>query len=381
MSDRSKSPESRPGVRPSLKTLPGKAPTRPSKKKSRGPSPKRGTNPRPEGRWAALIFELLALLLAGLVGTISVLGHAAEWFGGSDLTQSLLPFSGTVLILALSAALLLPLWQRLRRLLVQLSPNATAVAALLVLMLALGYAAQSDFRQDLERLRNLVGGVSEAGRSRLAHQVFANYRRSDRKALETILLRAAPYRGLIEAAAKQYQVEGEILIGMAVTESSFLPRDSRDGGKGLFQITQVPPSVTASVARFLGGVTPNPALPRDNSYLAAATFRHYLNLMGNDLLLGLLAYNIGPRNGGLASIMTQYGARDFFAIQPYLKDLPGDYPIRVLTAALADRVFRLKGELPAYERDGNARVIQSIGIPGLDLRFPELPGEQSARNP
>ena len=81
--------------------------------------------------------------------------------------------------------------------------------------------------------------------------------------------------------------------------------------------------------------------------------------------LGLLAYNIGPRNGGLRSIMTQYGATDFVTIQPYLQLLPRDYPIRVLSAALAYRLWSRDGTLPRYEEGSNARRIQRVGVPGL----------------
>ena len=82
-------------------------------------------------------------------------------------------------------------------------------------------------------------------------------------------------------------------------------------------------------------------------------------------LLGLLAYNIGPRNGGLQAIMARYGARDFVTIQPYLQELPRDYPIRVLAAALAYRLWLRDGRLPKYEEADNAASIQAVGIPGL----------------
>jgi hypothetical protein len=88
--------------------------------------------------------------------------------------------------------------------------------------------------------------------------------------------------------------------------------------------------------------------------------------MHGDPFLGLLAYNIGPRNGGLVSIMQQYGARDFVTIQPYLQHLPRDYPIRVLSAALAYRLAKAEGRLPRYEEGSNARRIQRVGIPGLE---------------
>ena len=50
--------------------------------------------------------------------------------------------------------------------------------------------------------------------------------------------------------------------------------------------------------------------------------------MRGDLFLGLLAYNIGPQNGGLRSIMDKYGAKDFVTIQPYLKTLGIETPAK-----------------------------------------------------
>jgi hypothetical protein len=63
--------------------------------------------------------------------------------------------------------------------------------------------------------------------------------------------------------------------------------------------------------------------------------------------------------------MQQYGATDFITIQPYLKQLPRDYPIRVLSYALAFRIQQKKGKLLAYEEGSNALIIQSLGVPGL----------------
>jgi hypothetical protein len=105
--------------------------------------------------------------------------------------------------------------------------------------------------------------------------------------------------------------------------------------------------------------------PRHNAFVGAATFKHYLAQMNGDLFLGLLAYNIGPANGGLRFIMQQYGATDFTTIQPYLQTLPRDYPIRVLSYSLAFRLWQKEGKLLAYEEGNNAIHIQRIGIPGL----------------
>ncbi len=316
--------------------------------------------------------ETLALMVSGLIGTISVLGRAAGWFGGSDLTQSLLPFAGTVLILGILSSLLLAGWLAYRRRIKGWTTNAPAVSALFVLVLSMAYAGFPGFQADLGRLRSLVGGAEQAGRDSIAHQVYAAYRRANHEELAVILARVKPFETDIQAAAKLYGVDPEVLVGIGVAESSFLPRDSKDGGRGLFQITAVPKRIIRDVALRLSIDKPDLQNPRDNIYLAAATFQHYLGEMKRDLFLGLLAYNIGPRNGGLASIMAQYGARDFFTIQPYLKDLPRDYPIRVLSAALAYRLMRHEGRLPPYHEGENAKAIQALGIPGFDLWTPEL---------
>ena len=167
-------------------------------------------------------------------------------------------------------------------------------------------------------------------------------------------------------AAGAFGVDAELLMGVAATESSFNPRDSVDRGRGLFQITAPAGRRGRRRAAATVGVAQlDPHDARHNAFMGAATLRRYLDEMRGDLFLGLLAYNIGPRNGGLRGIMAQYGARDFVTIQPYLQHLPGNYPIRVLSAALAYRLWRRHGALPHYERGDNARQIQDVGIPGL----------------
>lgn len=316
--------------------------------------------------------ETLALIISGLIGTISILGHAAGWFGGTDLTQSLLPFAGTVLILGILSSLFLAGWLWYRRKIKPWATSGPVVSAFVILLMSVAYAGFPGFHADLGQLRSLVGGAEQAGRDSIAHQVYAAYRRANHEDLALILSRVKPFEGDIHAAAGHYEVDPEVLVGIGIAESSFLPRDSKDGGRGLFQITAVPKRVTKDVAQTLSIEKPDPQNPRDNIYLAAATFQYYLREMKGDLFLGLLAYNIGPRNGGLASIMAQYGARDFFTIQPYLKDLPRDYPIRVLSAALAYRLLRNEGGLPSYQEGDNAKAIQALGIPGLDIISPEL---------
>lgn len=343
--------------------------TRKSATKTPGHSRSAHHRTRPARHWrqfSLVAVEALLLALAGLIGAITVLGQAAERFGGTSMTASLLPFAGTVLILALSGPGLLWLWRRLRRWRRHAGPRQPLLMAGLVLAGAVLFAMQPAFRQDLQHLRELVGGAAEAGKTRVSHQVYAAYRRADLDQLRNIILRAQPFLPMIRAAAYAHDVDEEVLAGLGAAESSYVPRDSRDGGKGLFQITAPPGAALAAVRTRLRISQPDPRVPVHNAQLAAATLRHYLDQMHGDLFLGLLAYNIGPRNGGLQSIMQQYGARDFFTIQPYLQHLPRDYPIRVLTTALAFRLWNREGVLPRYEDGQNARAIQAIGIPGLD---------------
>jgi hypothetical protein len=212
----------------------------------------------------------------------------------------------------------------------------------------------------------MVGAKEAAARSTIAHQVFAAYRRLDLGQMEVVLERSRVFEPTIEEAAKAFEVEPEVLVGVGATESSFYPRKSADGGEGIFQITAAPASAVTAVRERLKITKLDPLNQRHNAFLGAATLRQYLGEMKSDLFLGLLAYNIGPRNGGLKTIMKQYGARDFTTIQPYLQNLPREYPIRVLSAALAYRVWRTEGRLARYEKDDNAKRIQRIGIPGID---------------
>jgi len=317
--------------------------------------------------------ETGGLIVAGLVATIAVLGRAAEWFAGTGLADSLLPFAGTVLVFALAGSGLLGLWRWIR---IPLQRRSAKLPAILALGVAAGagvFAMQDTFQRHLASLRILVGGSEEAGRASVAHQVFAAYRRSDLAQLQRIIDRAGVFLPDIRRAAEANAVDDEVLVGIGAAESSFLPRDSKDGGRGLFQITVPPQWAVEAVRKQLGADRPDPQNHTHNAFLAAATLHHYLQDMKGDLFLGLLAYNIGPQNGGLRSIMAQYGARDFFTIQPYLQNLPRDYPIRVLTAALAYRLWRTEGKLPRYEEGENARHIQGVGIPGLGESLVPVP--------
>jgi len=308
---------------------------------------------------------VVALGSVALAATVAALGRLADMLAGAAGWLHLVGFATAVLGLGILTAVLLTGWLALRLRLARWTSTAPATAAILVAGVAAWLAAGPEFQADVSSLRMLVGGRSETQRETIAHQVYAAYRRSDLTALLRLLERARVYEPTILEAAATFDVDPEVLMGVAAAESAFYPRDSADGGRGLFQITAAPADAVTDVKRRLGVAQIDPLNQRHNAFLAAATLRRYLDEMHGDPFLGLLAYNIGPRNGGLRAIMEQYGARDFVTIQPYLHTLPRDYPIRVLSAALAYRLWHTEGRLPRYEDGTNASHIQNVGIPGL----------------
>lgn len=309
--------------------------------------------------------ELLGLSITALSIIIALLGYSANRFSGTSFFGSLLPFAIGVLALILVSALFLIGWWKLRKWLQPRTEYASPILASCFALVIAWFVVHDQFALAYGHFRTLVGGKEEAGKVTIAHQVYAAYRRYNSTQLQKMVSRSKDYQEAIEAAAREFGVDINLLQGIAATESSFMPRDSSDGGHGLFQITRVPKKVQREALVKLKTEQLSLNNAKHNAYVAAATFKHYLAEMNDDLFLALLAYNIGPANGGLRFIMHQYGASDFTTIQPYLQTLPRDYPIRVLSYALAFRIWQEDGKLLAYEEGNNAAHIQRIGIPGL----------------
>lgn len=309
--------------------------------------------------------EITALFIAAACATIVLLGHAANRFSGAGFFANMLPFTAGILILILITSIFLIGWWKLRQWLRLHSEYWILALSVALALQTMWFVTHDQFTMAYGHFRTLVGGKEEAGRVTIAHQVYAAYRRQDSAQLQKMLDRSRDYREAIEDASRIFRIDVHLLHGLAATESSFIPRTSSDGGRGLFQITRVPEAAINQARRYLGVEKIALDNHKHNAFVAAATFKHYLAEMNDDLFLGLLAYNIGPANGGLRFIMQQYGATDFTTIQPYLQTLPRDYPIRVLSYSLAFRLWHQEGKLLAYEEGSNAIRIQRIGIPGL----------------
>ena len=333
---------------------------------------KRRSRRRGAPSWSAVAVrgavEVGALVVVALVLAGGGLGTTAQAMLGVGVGWRLVVLTAVVLALGLVVALMLRAWWRVRPDLAARHPTVPAVLSSVLAVLAVVVAARPNYARGLGALRSLVGGAEEAEVQTVAHQVYAAYRRADLAGLHQILERGRVYEATVHEAAAAFDVDPEVMMGIASAESSFYPRDSHDGGRGLFQITAPPDRAVGAARRRLGTERLDPLNQRHNAYLAAATLHEYLHEMRGDPYLALLAYNIGPRNGGLRMIMERYGARDFVTVQPYLQNLPRDYPIRVLSAALAYRLWRTEGRLPRYEDGDNAARIQQVGIPGLASR-------------
>ncbi len=313
-----------------------------------------------------ICLEVLGLVTIGIAGVIVLLGYFGNQFSGTSFLNSLLPFAGGILGLIVLVSVLLSGWKRVRKWLQSRSHQLPPAIVLGLTLIICALIPHGQFTRGFGYYRTLIGGKEEASRVALAHQVYAAYRRLDIVPLTKMISRSEQYSKDLEAAASTYEIDIDLLKGLAAAESSYLPRKSSDGGHGLFQITKIPTSVAKDVDNFFPTGGRIMTDPRYNCFLGAATLQHYLSEMHEDLFLGLLAYNIGPANGGLRFIMQQYGVTDFTTIQPYLLRLPRDYPIRVLSYALAFRIDRKKGRLLAYEEGTNALSIQALGIPGLE---------------
>lgn len=350
-----------------------RTPTRRSGAKKKISKSRRAPRQRPPDLRAQVPWALRAALftLEWLAAALAACGYALAVFGRTFVAASwVAPFwlrvtTASAVSFAVATGLLAG-WSLVRTRLVSL--HTMLPAGLVLLWLASAWwIVQRTWAPDVYAdLQSVLASRAESERQRLAHQVYAAYRRANLQEYAAIFRRAEPFLPVIEEAAERFGLPHEVLVGLAATESSFLPRRSRDGGQGLFQITLVPEAARRAAEVILGQPRLDFDNPRHNVFVAAATLHYYWQQQKGDLFLALLAYNMGPQNGGLQYVMERYGAKDFLTIQPYLQSLPADYPIRVLAAALAYRVYRQEGRLLAYEQGENARRVQSLGIPGLD---------------
>ena len=344
---------------------PAQSPRSRSKKSGSGRKPRKKSRRKKKKGTRGWIYRgvefFLGAALVALAG-LAVLGQ---------LDENVSPWwlVGGLVVAALGSVFLLMILERARR---AASPLWRDVLNVAVLVGLGGLAWAVPPIEVLHDLQHLLDSERGTQMRVIRHQVYAAYRRMNLDGQQTILERSRVFDPTIREAAAAFGVSHELLMGIAATESSFHPRPSRDGGRGLFQLTAIPEAARQAAKKALGTDRLDVVNQRHNAFLAAATLTLYAEQMKGDLLLTLLAYNIGPHNGGLRFIVDKYGAKNFAQAQPYLQELPRDYPIRVLSAALAYRLWTAEGALPRYEGDDGevARRVQRLGVPGLDGPVP-----------
>jgi hypothetical protein len=247
-----------------------------------------------------------------------------------------------VLALGFGAATLLRTWLAARPRLARLLPWSPAALAGLLALGALWFATGSVFQAEVGRVRLWLGGSAEAHRQVLAHQVYAAYRRADRDALMRVLERLAS----TSRRSTRRRLPSAWTPRCSWASSAFYPRDSVDGGRGLFQITTPPAAAVTEAERRLHVDHLDPLNQRHNAFVAAAT----LGAATSTRCTAMFSSRSSPTTsarvtaGCVRSWLSK--ARDFVTIQPYLQHLPRDYPIRVLSAGLAYRLWRRGGLLP-----------------------------------
>jgi hypothetical protein len=159
--------------------------------------------------------------------------------------------------------------------------------------------------------------------------------------------------------ADAFGVDAEVLM-VSPPRSRRSGRASADGRPASFDHGAAGAAI-ADAKRRLGATDRRLADPRQR-FLAAATLASFRRMRG---VRCSPARSLGPQERRPRGHHAPIRATDFVTAQPYLKDLPRDYPVRALAAALAYRLWRADGRLPRYEEGDNARRIQAAGIPGI----------------
>jgi LysM repeat protein len=224
--------------------------------------------------------------------------------------------------------------------------------------------------------------ISKSDTKKIAHWIYAGYRRNTAN-IALVVPRSGDYLQMISDACYYLNYDFEVALGVAAAESAFNPNKvARAGDHGLFQI-KAPPKEAIRMATDALGHYPDKRDIKDNIYLGVACLTHYRRIMDDDLLLGLVAYNMGS-GGDLRIVIKKYRATSYLEAQPYLKETkrqnPRMYPIKVLQFSLGYRVWQSFGRFPSYEKKNNARKIHALGIPGFGTR-PVITAEETQNGP
>ncbi|ADR37298.1 Lytic transglycosylase catalytic [Oceanithermus profundus DSM 14977] len=136
------------------------------------------------------------------------------------------------------------------------------------------------------------------------------------------------YPGIVEAEARAFGLEPELLWAVMRVESRFDPEAvSPTGAKGLMQFVA---ATWSDVARRLGEEGADPFDPEAAVRFGAYYLRHLLDVCDRELVCALAGYNGGPGYTRRALAAEDGDVWDFLRFQP--RDEPREYVERVLWA-------------------------------------------------
>jgi hypothetical protein len=156
-----------------------------------------------------------------------------------------------------------------------------------------------------------------------------------------------PYKELVEAAAKRYNIDADLITSVIAVESNFDPKAvSRKNARGLMQLL---PETAAQL-----GVK-NIDDPQENIDAGTRYLRDLLQKYNNDLSLALAAYNAGPDKVQL------YGR-----VPPYAETI--SYVQRV------KRGYDKNKSKPPAKTSARAQTISAPAAQAAPVQAPQLPG-------
>ncbi|MCX6743358.1 MAG: transglycosylase SLT domain-containing protein [Candidatus Parcubacteria bacterium] len=187
--------------------------------------------------------------------------------------------------------------------------------------------------------------------SQLRKDVYTQYQRKTKNG-RALLAQISQYQYIIESAARYYNLDKDLIIGLIAYESGGdNTAVSGKQAKGLMQIYIAPQPCVQQLKKLFKVKQLDLSNPAHNIFLGAATLKHYIE-QKQDLLLGLAAYNGGPN---------AIKGKSFTQLPNGIKR----FPIIVYSYALMSKVNKEHGRIIPYCLQ-TAELFNTIALPGVE---------------
>lgn len=173
---------------------------------------------------------------------------------------------------------------------------------------------------------------------------------------QKLLSRINKYGPIIESAARHYNLDPDLIVGLIAYESGGKNwAVSGANARGLMQIGDVPKLCIRQVKKIFKVAQLDLHNPNHNIYLGTATLAQYIEMKGEPLL-ALVAYNVGP---GLIKSKNYLA----FTKNSNSEDLKR-FPMIVSAYALMSKVQRQTGHILPLN-DKTQGIFNGIELPGV----------------